>query len=156
MAGESGGELGASMLGVAMLNAAPGTFALEVSAGSVQSASLSAVLAFVAAVQSGGIGSVELDALLAFIAQAQASGVSTADMDALLAFPVSQIGVSGVGAVSLDAWLQMLHDAAELANEKMLFVSDGRAMVIENEARTVLVDADLADAIENDRQAVTI
>lgn len=38
MAGESGGELDASMLDVAMLDATPGTFALEVSAGNVATA----------------------------------------------------------------------------------------------------------------------
>lgn len=157
MTGESGGELGASMLGVAMLDGTPGAFALEVITGSIASVAADLVLEFVASAQSAGIGGSALEALQSFIAQADANAVGAVDLDALQAFVASQIGAAGVAGMSLDAWLQMLHQAAELASESMQLVTDGRTIVIENESRTVMVEADwTTDAVMNDRQAVTL
>lgn len=155
MAGESGGELGASMLGVAMLGVTPGTFALEVSAGNVATVDGSAVLAFAVTAEASGAGTIDLAALLAFIAQADAGGVGTVSLEALLAF-IAQIDAGGVGSVDLDAWLQMLHAQGALAYELVQIAGEERAIRFYNEYRALKPMMDEADVIANDDRAVTI
>lgn len=156
MAGESGGELDASMLGVGMLDAAPGTFALEVGASNVVTTDVSAILAFIASAESAGVGMIDLEALLAFIAQTEAGGAGTIGLNALLAFNVSQVELGAVGSLSLDAWLQMLHAQGDLANELVQVVGEEREIRFYNEYRALKPSADGADVIMNDNRAVAI
>ncbi len=155
MSGESGGELDASMLGVGMLDAAPGAFALEVGAGNVATMEASAMQAFIASAESAGVGGIDLEALLAFIAQAEAGGVGTASLNAVMAF-IAQIETGAAGSLSLDAWLQMLHAQGDLANEMVQIAGEDRAIRFYNEYRALKPIMNEADAIANDNRAVTI
>lgn len=157
MSRESGGELGASMLGVGMLDAVPAIFALEVSSGCVPTMGSDALLAFIAASELGSVAAVDVDALLAFVAsQVGSSGIGGIELDARLAFPVSQIEVSGLPAISLDAWLQMLHAQGEIAAEVAIIANEERSIRIYGEQRVVKPSAEVFDVITSDDRAVTI
>lgn len=156
MAGESGGELDASMLNVAMLDAAPGAFALEVGLSNVATSDAETLLVFAVGVEAAGASTADLEALLAFIAQVEASGQGTISVDALLAFAASQVELGGAGGVGLDARLQMLHAQGDLAYLVGQIAGEHRVITIYNEHRVMTPIMDEADVIANEDRAVTI
>jgi len=156
MSGESGGELDASMLNVAMLDSAPGIFALEVGSSGLSTSDSSTVLVFAASVDVAGVGTVDLDALLAFIAQTESGGTGAVNVSALQAFAVAQVEVGGAGGVDLDAWLQMLHAQGDIAHLMGHISGEERVIMVYREHRTLKPEADGLGAIENKDRAVTI